>query len=126
MNIAALLAGLLSGISGSMGLGGGTVLIIYLTVFKKVPQLKSQGINLIFFIPCAILAVIIYIKQKLIDIKAVIKIALFGVLGALLGILLTHFMSAYTISKIFGGLLILLGVKEFFKRKTKNVAESEK
>lgn len=126
MNIAALLAGLFSGISGSMGLGGGTVLIIYLTVFKKAPQLKSQGINLIFFIPCAILAVIIYIKQRLIDIKVVMKIALFGILGALLGILLTHFISSYTISKIFGGLLILLGIKDFFKSKRKSVAQEEK
>ena len=48
MNWAALAAGLLSGIIGAMGLGGGAVLIIYLSVFTDMPQLKSQGINLLF------------------------------------------------------------------------------
>ena len=48
MNIGALLAGLLSGIIGGMGLGGGAVLIIYLTVFMDIKQLSAQGINLLF------------------------------------------------------------------------------
>ena len=56
MNWAALLAGLFSGIIGAMGLGGGAVLIIYLSVFTDMPQLEAQGINLIFFIPIAIAA----------------------------------------------------------------------
>ena len=60
MNIAALLAGLLSGIAGAMGLGGGGVLIIYLTLLADLSQQKAAGINLIFFIPISILAVIIY------------------------------------------------------------------
>ena len=60
MNIGALAAGLFSGIIGGMGLGGGAVLIIYLTVFSDVDQLKAQGINLLFFIPIALLAVSVY------------------------------------------------------------------
>ena len=44
MSWTALAAGLLSGIIGAMGLGGGAVLIIYLSVFTDMPQLKSQGI----------------------------------------------------------------------------------
>ena len=50
MNISALLAGLFSGILGSMGLGGGAVLVIYLSLFTNTKQLSAQGINLIFFI----------------------------------------------------------------------------
>ena len=60
MNIVALLAGLASGFIGSLGLGGGAVLIIYLNLFTDTPQLKAQGINLIFFVPIALAAVIIY------------------------------------------------------------------
>lgn len=63
MSIAALLAGLLSGIIGSMGLGGGAVLIIYLSLFTETEQLRSQGINLLFFIPIALIAVIIYAEK---------------------------------------------------------------
>ena len=72
MNIAALLAGLFSGIIGGMGMGGGAVLIIYLTVFKNCEQLRAQGINLLFFVPIAILAVIIYtFKKQTLDTKFV-------------------------------------------------------
>ena len=60
MNIAALLAGLFSGAIASMGMGGGAVLLIYLTVFTSTAQLAAQGINLIFFIPIGILSLIIY------------------------------------------------------------------
>ena len=59
MNITALLAGLFSGMLGSMGLGGGAVLIVYLSLFTEMGQLKSQGINLLFFVPIALIAVII-------------------------------------------------------------------
>ena len=45
-----IIAGFLSGLIGSMGFGGGGVLIIYLVVFANIPQLQAQGINLIFFV----------------------------------------------------------------------------
>ena len=78
MNWTALAAGLLSGIIGAMGLGGGAVLIIYLSVFTDMPQLKSQGINLLFFIPIAAAAVAVYGFKK--QIKW--KLAPFGGLSA--------------------------------------------
>ena len=73
MNIIALLAGLLSGIIGAMGLGGGAVLIIYLTLFAETKQLQAQGINLLFFIPIALVAVLIYSKKKQIKWKTVVS-----------------------------------------------------
>lgn len=118
MNIGALLAGLMSGIVGGMGLGGGAVLIIYLTVFKDMEQLKAQGINLLFFIPIATLAVIIYAFKKQIKWRVTIPLALGGILGAVGGFFLTDFIGGNFTSKLFGGFLILLGIKElFFKSK---------
>lgn len=116
MNIIALLAGLLSGIIGAMGMGGGAVLIIYLTLFAGVEQLKAQGINLIFFIPIGITALIIYCKKGKIKWKIALPLALGGVVGAFLGILLTGILGESLIGKIFGGFLILIGVLEIFKR----------
>lgn len=43
----------LTGITASMGLGGGFILVIYLTIFAQMPQLAAQGVNLIFFLPIA-------------------------------------------------------------------------
>ncbi len=119
MNIAALLAGLFSGIIGSMGMGGGAVLIIYLTVFSGVEQLEAQGINLLFFIPIALLAVCIYAFKKQIKWKTVLPLSAGGVIGALCGIFLTGIIGADLIAKLFGGFLIFLGIKEIFSKSKK-------
>lgn len=112
MNIAALLAGLLSGIIGAMGLGGGAVLIIYLSVFTDMPQLKSQGINLLFFIPIAIAAVAVYGFKKQIKWKLVAKIAAWGLVGTAGGLLFTNLLGGDITAKIFGEMLIIIGISE--------------
>lgn len=119
MNIGALLAGLFSGIIGGMGLGGGAVLIIYLTVFQNTEQLKAQGINLLFFIPIAITAVIIYAFKKQIKWKVTLPLAAGGILGAVAGFFLTDIIGGNFTAKLFGGFLILLGLKEIFSKSKK-------
>ena len=117
MNIAALLAGLLSGIIGAMGRGGGAVLIIYLTLFLGLEQLNAQGINLIFFIPIGITALIIYTVKKQIEWKTTLPLAVGGLLGAAVGIALSGVLGSQLIGKIFGGFLCLLGLLEIFRKK---------
>ena len=124
MNISALLAGLFSGILGSMGLGGGAVLIIYLSLFTDTPQLKAQGINLLFFIPIALIAVIIYAVKKQIKWKTTIKFSLYGMLGSVLGLACANVLGGDITSKVFGVMLILIGINEIFikhKKDDKNV-----
>lgn len=55
----------LTGVFASMGLGGGMVLIVYLTVFAGFSQLAAQGINLVFFIPIAIISLVLHTKTSL-------------------------------------------------------------
>ena len=126
MNITALLAGLFSGIIGGMGMGGGAVLIIYLSLFTDTPQLKSQGINLLFFIPIGLTALIIYAFKKQIKWKTVLPLSLYGIIGTFLGIMLTKYISNDWLSKIFGVFLILMALKEFFTKKTKTVEKDNK
>lgn len=116
MSIGALLAGLFSGIIASMGMGGGAVLLIYLVLFAETEQLMAQGINLLFFIPIGIMSVIIYLKQNKIKFKKTIPLAVFGVLGSGIGILITRFLDVSFISKIFAAFLIILGIVEIFKK----------
>lgn len=99
-----------------MGLGGGGVLIIYLSLFTATEQLTAQGINLIFFIPIGILSLIIYTIKKQIKWKITLKIALFGIIGAVTGILLADYLGGNITQKVFGGLLILMGIGEIFKK----------
>ena len=51
--------GLITGAAASMGLGGGFVLLVYLSIFTNTPQDMAQGINLLFFLPIALLSLII-------------------------------------------------------------------
>lgn len=119
MNIAALLAGFFSGIIGAMGLGGGAVLIIYLSVFTDAEQLSAQGINLLFFIPIGLLAVTIYALKKEIKWRITLGIAAWGLAGTVAGLLLTDFLGGKLTSKVFGGLLIFIGLSEIFRRESK-------
>lgn len=116
MNILALLAGLFSGIVASMGMGGGAVLLIYLTVFTSTKQLMAQGINLLFFIPIGLLSVVIYARKKQIEFKNTIPVALFGIVGSFLGLWITTLFESDFLSKIFAVFLILLGIIEIFKK----------
>ncbi len=116
MWIISSIAGFFSGAVGAMGLGGGAVLLIYLTAFEKLPQFKAQGMNLIFFIPIAVLAVIIYAFKKEIKWKEILPIIFGGVLGSFGGLYLSKIIGEDFVSKIFAVLLIVLGVRELFSK----------
>jgi len=115
-----LLAGFFSGAVGAMGLGGGAVLLIYLALFKDTNQLKAQGMNLIFFIPVAILSVGYYAFKKQIKWKVVLPLAAAGLAGAAAGVFLSGVIGNKIIAKIFGGLLIIMGVWQIISAFKKN------
>lgn len=110
-----LLAGFLAGTAGGMGLGGGSILLIYLTVFENVNQLTAQGINLLFFLPVALIAIIIYSKRGEIKWKRVLPIMLTGALGAALASYLVTYIDTALLRKLFGGAVIIYGISEIFK-----------
>ena len=62
-----ILVGFISGIVSGTGMGGGTILILCLSMFMGVEQHIAQATNLVFFVPTSIAAIIVNIKQKLID-----------------------------------------------------------
>lgn len=110
-------SGIISGIFASLGMGGGGVLIICLTLFMNIEQQQAQGINLIFFILPAIFSVLIYSRRKLIVWKIAVPFALLGVCGAIIGSLLSLIINGYWLSKIFGAMLFVIGVKELLGKK---------
>ncbi len=111
------IAGLLSGAIGALGLGGGGVLIIYLTLFAALPQTAAQGINLLFFLPCAAVALYFHSKAKLIEWRYALPMSLAGFGGAVLGCLLAGYIGGEWLSKIFGGYILCIGLFELFRRK---------
>lgn len=113
------IAGFLSGALGAMGMGGGGILIIYLTVFANIDQVKAQGINLIFFLPIALVAIGIYIKKKLICWKIVIPMSIMGIIGAIAGSYLSGLINPNILSKLFGILLLIIGLWSMFNKNQK-------
>lgn len=105
----------LAGIFAAMGFGGGSFLIIYLTLFKNFPQTLSQGINLLFFIPISIVALILHQKRKLIVWKHAILFAIIGISGAIVGSFILNFISPYLLRKILGVMLLIIGTIQIIK-----------
>jgi len=112
----ALVISLVAGAISGMGFGGGSILIVYLTAFLSVPQTVAQGINLLYFIPGAVLAVPIHAKAGNLSVMTAAYLALGGVLGALLGAFLAFQIAEALLSKIFAGAVIALGLYELFSK----------
>lgn len=119
-----ILAAFFSGAVGAMGLGGGGVLVLYLTLALHMPQLQAQGINLLFFLPCALISIVIQLKRRMIDKSVVLYMAGGGIVGVLIGMVLTQHISTGILSKLFAAFLIVVGLLELFgKQKKKNNAQ---
>lgn len=110
-----ILSGVLGGLLGGMGMGGGTLLIPLLTIFCGLNQHLAQAINLIAFIPMAVVALIIHIKNKLVDFKGVLYIIIPGVLASVGGAFLAKIIGGETLKRCFGGFLTLLSIAVLFK-----------
>ncbi|HHW32468.1 MAG TPA: sulfite exporter TauE/SafE family protein [Clostridiaceae bacterium] len=111
--------GIISGIISGMGIGGGTVLIPALVLFTRSEQHIAQSVNLIFFIPTAIIALFIHIKNKRIDFKMALPIIIFGLAGAFIGSKLAGNLPGETLKKIFGVFLMFMGIYEVFRKGSK-------
>lgn len=105
-----ILAGLVSGVFGGMGMGGGTLLIPILTIFLSFPQKNAQALNLFVFIPMAVVSLIVHIKNKLVDFKVGIPVIISGTIFSVGGSLLAGSVSNEVLRKIFGCFLLGVGV----------------
>lgn len=107
-------AGLISGFVSGMGMGGGTILILCLSMFMGIEQHIAQATNLVFFIPTSLIAIITNIKQKYIDFKVAIPIAISGIIGAVIGAIYSNKTDVRTLKKYFGIFLGLIALWEIY------------
>ncbi|MEG1429477.1 MAG: sulfite exporter TauE/SafE family protein [Hydrogenoanaerobacterium sp.] len=114
-----LLASAAAGLAAALGVGGGAVLLLYLTAFAEVNQLTAQGINLLFFVPIAIVSVCFHAKNKLINYRSAVIFILFGLLGVWGGLFFAKLLDEIILSKLFASFLFIMGLKELFAKPTK-------
>ncbi len=115
----ALAAGLVCGVLSGFGIGGGSLLMVWMTAVLSMEQKAAQGINLLYFLPTAAAALIFHAKNKLILWRAVIPAALCGCVTAALGAFLAAGMDMTILRKLFGGFLLLVGLSEIFTKHKK-------
>ena len=105
-----IIIGIAGGLIGGMGMGGGTLLIPLLTLFTATDQHLAQSVNLIAFIPMSAVALIIHIKNKLVEFRFVPITALPAVTASVLASLLSKRVEGDALGMYFGIFLMCLGV----------------
>ena len=121
-----VLIGFFSGIISGMGIGGGTILIPALLFLTEITRQQAQGVNLVYFVPTAITALITHQKKGDLDWKTAKPIALSGLAGAAAGAFLAVSLGSGLLRKLFGGFLFLMGLSEIFKTRKKEDKGEEK
>lgn len=116
MTAAGILAGAVCGVLSGFGIGGGSLLMIYLTAFLDVQQQTAQAINLLFFLPTAAASLFFHVRGKQVSWQAAIPAALCGVVTAAAGAWIAASLEPLLLRKIFGGFLLLVGVSELRKK----------
>lgn len=110
--IAALITGVLTG----AGVGGGTLLVLYLTAFAQVEQGQAQGINLLYFLICALPALVSHFRARLVEVRGGLIAAASGAAAAFFSARLSLGVSESFLKTGFGILLLAVGVKELFAK----------
>ena len=109
-----IIIGILSGIVTAIGMGGGTILILLLTLILNIPQHISQSANLIFFIPTSVVAIFLNFKNKNIDLKIGLTIILSGIIGSIIGAIISNKVNVQSLRKYFGIFLLFVAFSEIY------------
>ncbi len=110
-SLAALVMGALSG----MGVGGGGLLVIYLTLIKGMGQIEAQGLNLYFFLFASAASLFIHTAKRRINYPLVLFLASLGIPAAFLGSLAASRADPHTVRLVFGIMLMIAGALSLLK-----------
>lgn len=114
--ITSILVAAVLGILTGLGTGGGSLLILWLTLVVHMDAAQARSINLLFFLPCALSASLLRIKQGHLPYKKLFLPALAGCIAAALFSMLGQKIDTEGLKKLFGVLLIFIGLRELFYR----------
>ena len=114
-----LIAGAALGFLSGIGVGGGSLLMLWLTLVLGMEHNVARMINLIFFIPSAVIASVFRWRQGSLDLKKLLPAILCGCLAAALFSFWSKQLPLDILKKLFGGLLIFTGIRELLYRQRK-------
>ena len=111
-----LAVGAATGVLSGFGVGGGTLLLVYMTVFAGLDQHLAQGINLLYFLPAGLMALPAHLRNGYIEKRALVPAIGTGLLCAGGAAWAATAMEVELLRKLFGGFLMAVGTMELFGR----------
>lgn len=112
MWLLSLLAGAATGVLSGFGVGGGTLLLLWLTMVDHMDQLRAGGVNLLYFVCCALPALWGHWKNGLIEKKAALWCICAGLPACIAASLLASFLDVVLLRRVFGVFLLVVGFRE--------------
>lgn len=104
------------GFLSGLGIGGGSLLMLWLTVVLDMPPEQARLLNLMFFLPCALSASVFHLRQGRLPLRQTITAAAAGLAGALLAGLWRDKMDTQLLKKALGVLFLLCALRELTYR----------
>lgn len=114
-----ILIGCALGFLAGLGVGGGSLLILWLTLVLSMDHSAARSINLIFFIPSAVIASLFRWRQGTLALKKIQPAVVAGCISAAVFAILSRRLDVTIIKKMFGVLLLVTGIRELFYRERK-------
>lgn len=114
-----ILVGIILGFLSGLGVGGGSLLMLWLTVVLNMEHPVARSINLMFFIPSAIIASVFRWKQGALNFKKVLPAIITGCIAAACFSFLSTELDVSALKKLFGILLLITGLRELLYRPRK-------
>ena len=111
-----LIVGAATGVLSGFGVGGGTLLLVYMTAFAGVEQRLAQGVNLLYFLPAAATALPAHIKNGYVERSILLPAILAGLACAALAAWAATAMEVGLLKKLFGAFLSVVGLMELFTK----------
>ena len=121
MGLLDIFAGFISSSFAAMGVGGGGLLVIYLTQAVGMEQRLAQGINLIFFLCASVTALSVHLRKRNIALRYALFFAIGGSVGAVIGCLFAQGADNRILRRGFGILLIYAGGVTLYKTVTEYI-----
>lgn len=108
----AAVVGAALGFLAGIGVGGGSLLMLWLTLAVSMEPETARCINLLFFIPCALCSSLFRLRQSGLSVKKVLAPAIAGCITAAVASYFGAFLPVGMLKKVFGLLLLFTGFKE--------------
>ena len=118
-----VLVGAVTGVLSGFGVGGGTLLLIYLTAFAGIAQNTAQGINLLYFLPAAAMALPSHVRNGYIKKQTALPAIAAGFLSSFAAAWAATAIDVELLRKCFGVFLLYIGVSELLRKPRKKPSE---